>query len=65
LRSRTWIAALSVITGRDGGDFTRTRRLGMPRFERAVRREITRRGGQKPCLRIVREMFAALADPAG
>jgi hypothetical protein len=30
-----------------------------------VRREITRRGGQKPCLRIVRGLFAALADRAG
>ena len=30
-----------------------------------MRREITRRGGQKPCRRIVRGMFAALADPAG
>jgi transposase len=29
-----------------------------------VRREITR-GRQKPCLRIVRGMFAALTDPAG
>jgi Transposase IS116/IS110/IS902 family len=29
-----------------------------------VRREITRRGRQKPCLRIVRGLFAALADPA-
>ncbi len=40
------MAALSVITGRDGGDFGRTRRLGAARFEQAVRREITRRGGQ-------------------
>jgi transposase len=30
-----------------------------------VRREITRRGGQKPCLRIVRGLFTALSDPAG
>ena len=30
-----------------------------------MRREITRRGGQKPCLRIVRGLFTALADPAG
>ena len=30
-----------------------------------MRREITRRGGQKPCLRIVRGLFAALSDPAG
>jgi transposase len=30
-----------------------------------VRREITRRGGQRPCLRIVRKLFTALADPTG
>ena len=35
------------------------------RFERAVRREVTKRGGQKPCLRVARNLFAALADPAG
>jgi Transposase IS116/IS110/IS902 family len=56
---------LPVIAGRDGGDFARTRRLGAARFEQAVRREITRRGGQKPCLRIVRGLFTALTDPAG
>src|SRR6266542_1322995 len=38
---------------------------GQPGSGRAVRREITRRGGQKPCLRIVRGMFTALSDPAG
>ena len=64
-RSSTWMAALWVIAGRDRGDFTRTRRLGPARFEQAVRREITRRGGQKPCLRIVRGLFTALSDPAG
>jgi transposase len=64
-RSATWIAAMSVIAGRDGGDFARTRRLGAARFEQAVRREITRRGGRKPCLRILRGLFAALGDPAG
>ena len=64
-RSGTWIAALWVIAGRDGADFVRTQRLGAARFEHAVRREITRRGGQKPCLRIVRGLFTALADPAG
>ena len=30
-----------------------------------MRREITRRGGQKPCLRIVRKLFGALADNTG
>jgi transposase len=64
-RSRTWAAAMWLILDRDGGDLERTRRLGLARFERAVRREITKRGGQKPCLRIVRKLFTALADPAG
>jgi len=64
-RSRTWMAALWVITSRDRGDFGRTRRLGPARFEQAVRREITRRGGQKPSLRILRGLFTALSDPAG
>ena len=64
-RSATWIGSLLVVAGRDGGDFTRTRRLGAARFEQAVRREITRHGRQKPCLRIVRGMFAALSDRAG
>jgi transposase len=64
-RSQSWVAALSVVCDRDGGDLNRTRRLGAARFEAAVRREITRRGGQKPCLRIVRRLFAALGDPAG
>jgi transposase len=64
-RSRTWAAAMTVILDRDGGDFDRTRRLGLGRFETAVRREITKRGGQKPCLRILRRLFVVLADPAG
>jgi transposase len=64
-RSRTWAAGMTVILERDGGDFDRTRRLGLARFEQAVRREITRCGGQKPSLRILRKLFAALADPAG
>jgi transposase len=64
-RSQTWAAAMTVILDRDGGDLNRTRRLGVARFEQAVRREITKRGGQKPCLRIVRNLFAALTDTAG
>ncbi|WP_349696745.1 IS110 family transposase [Actinopolymorpha sp. B17G11] len=54
-----------MILDRAGGDFARTRRLGLARLEAAVRREIIKRGGQKPCLRIVRKLFAALADPTG
>ncbi|MFI6173900.1 IS110 family transposase [Nocardia sp. NPDC051052] len=64
-RSRTWVAAMHVICERDAGDLTRTRRLGPARLEQAVRREITRRGGQKPSLRIIRNLFAALDDRAG
>jgi transposase len=64
-RSRTWAAAMSVVLDRDGGDLARTRRLGLARFERAVRREIVSRGGQRPTLRIVRKLFAALDDPTG
>ena len=64
-KSPTWIAGLLVIAGRDGGDFARTRRLGAARFEQAARREITRRGGKKPCLRILSGLFAAPGDPAG
>ena len=35
------------------------------RFEAAVRREIVARQGKKPCLRIVRLLFAAAADLRG
>jgi transposase len=45
--------------------WARTRRLGLARFERAVRREISRRGGVKPSLRILRALFTALDDSAG
>ena len=64
-RSQTWIAALTVIVDRDGGDLARTHRLGATRFEHAVRRVIIKYGGQKPCLRIFNKLFAALTDPAG
>jgi len=64
-RSKTWAAAMSVVCDRDGGDLARTRRLGLARFEHAVRREILKRGGKKPSLRILRALFTALADPAG
>ena len=64
-KSHTWVVAMHVIMTRDGGDFTRTRRLGPARFEHAVRKELTRRGKQRPCLRILRKLYAALADPAG
>jgi transposase len=64
-KSHTWAAAMTVVLDRDAGDLNRTRRLGWARFETTVRREITRRGGQKPCLRIARKLFIALGDEAG
>ncbi len=63
--SHTWVAAMKVVLDRDGGDLARTRRLGKARFEHAVRRQIIKAGNQKPCLRIVNALFAALSDPAG
>jgi transposase len=64
-RSRTWTVAMTVVCERDGGDLARTQRLGAARFEQAVRREITRRGGRKPCLRILGQLFTALSTPTG
>jgi transposase len=54
-----------VVVERDGGELARTRRLGWTRFETAVRRLIVKQGRQKPCLRIARRVFTALADAAG
>ena len=64
-KSITWVAAMRVLMLRDGGDLTRTCRLGRARFERQVRAEVVRRGRIKPCLRIVNRLWAALEDPAG
>ena len=64
-KSSTWRAAMTVITDGDGGDLARTRHLGLARFEKAVRRQIAKHGGQKPSLRIVRNLFTALTDPTG
>jgi transposase len=64
-RSRTWLAAMSVVLARTDGDPARLRRLGLARFETAVRREVVARQGKKPCLRIVRLLFAAATDPRG
>ena len=64
-RSATWAAAMPVIVDRDGGDLGRTRRLGLARLETATRRLVVAGGRRRPCLRIVRQLFAALADPGG
>jgi transposase len=64
-RSVTWCAALAVVLDRCAGDLGRVRRLDLARFIAAVRRELPRGGGIRPCLRIIRAVFAALPDPAG
>ena len=64
-RSVTWCASLAVVLDRCAGDLSRVRRLGLDRFTAAVRRELPRWGGIRPCLRIIRAVFASLADPAG
>jgi transposase len=64
-RSVSWCASLAVVLDRCAGDLSRVRRLGLDRFTAAVRRELARWGGKRPCLRIIRAVFAALADPAG
>jgi transposase len=64
-RSATWTAAMWVIADRDGGDLARTRRLGLARLEAATRRLVVAWGWARPCLRIVRLLFAALSDPSG
>jgi transposase len=64
-KSMTWCAALAVVTDRCDGDPARLRRPGLARFDRAVRRELPRWQGQRPCGRIVDGVFAALADRTG
>lgn len=64
-KSKTWCASLAVVTERCNGDPNRLRRLGAERFFAAVRREMPRWQGQRPCRRIVDAVFAALADTTG
>jgi transposase len=64
-RSASWQASLAVVLDRCAGELGRVRRMGLARFTAAVRAELPRWGATRPCLRIVRAVFAALADPAG
>ena len=59
-RSVSWCASLAVVLDRCAGDLRRVRRLGLDRFAAAVRRELPRWGGRRPCLRIIRAVFAAV-----
>jgi transposase len=65
LGSTTWLAAMGVVTDRCCGDPARLRKMGYDRFAAAVRRELPRWGARRPCHRIVRGLWAALADTGG
>ena len=49
-RSTTWVAAMTVVMDRDGGDLARTRRLGRPGSSAPSAREVDppRRGPAVP-----------------
>jgi transposase len=63
--SLTWCAALAVVPGRCNGRPEQVKRLGLTRFEAAVRRELPRWGAKRPRQRITAAVFAALTDPTG
>jgi transposase len=63
-RSASWRAAVAVALDRACGDLARVRRLGLDRFTAAVRAELPRWDATRPCLRTVRAVYAAAADPA-
>ena len=64
-RSASWRAAVAVALDRARGDLAQVRRLGLDRFTAAVRAELPRWDATRPCLRIVRAVYAAAADSAG
>ena len=64
-RSMTWCAALEVVLARCNGHPERVGRLGLKRFETAVRRQASRWGAQQIHRSIVAAVFAALSDSTG
>ena len=64
-RSASWRAALAVTPAGARGTWPGSAAWARVRFTAAVRRELPRWGATRPCLRIVRAVFAALSDPAG
>lgn len=64
-RSKTWCASLAALLERCAGDPRQLCRWGLEEFTATVRRELPRWRGIRPNLRIVRAVFAALADPHG
>jgi transposase len=65
-KSTTWHVALTVALARaDGGDLGRLTRLGLRRFDAAVRRQVARWDAVHPWRKIIGAVFDACADPAG
>jgi transposase len=65
LESVSWLAGMTVITGRCCGDPRRVRRMGYEKFLAAVRRELPRWGGKFVRHSIVAGLWEALAGTGG
>ena len=65
LLSRTWLAAVQVVTERCGGQPARLAEMGDEAFTVAVRGAVAGWGGQKAWGTISRRIFAALTDTEG
>jgi transposase len=65
LESVTWLAGMTVITGRCCGQPGRLRKMGYEKFLAAVRRELPRWGGKYVRHSIVKALWEALADTGG
>ena len=63
--SANWCAALAVVLDRCDGRPERLNRLGLARFDAAVRRELPRWGAQRRRRNIIEAVFVALVDPTG
>ena len=65
-KSTTWHAALTVALDRAaGGDLSRVTRLGLRRFDAAVRRQVARWDAVNPWRKIIGAVFDACADSSG
>ena len=65
LLSRTWLAALEVVTGRCGGQPGRLAAMGVEEFTVLVRGAVAGWGGQRAWGTISGRIFAALTDTEG
>jgi transposase len=63
--SVTWLAGLQVVTGRCGGQPETLAGLGLEAFTALVRSAVPGWGGRRPDGRVLRAVFAALADGEG